>query len=162
MDAIALLKQDHQKVKQLMSDLEKTTERGVKTREELFGKLMAELTVHEKIEEEIFYPAVKERAETKKVEELIAESYEEHHFVDMIAAEITATPFDAEEWGAKFKVMMENIEHHAIEEEEGKLFPKVQRAFSKEELQDLGTRMLELKESAQSAQRDGAAASAKM
>ena len=160
MDAIALLKQDHQKVKKLMSDLEKTTERGVKTREELFGKLMAELTVHEKIEEEIFYPAVKERAESKKVEELIAESYEEHHFVDMIAAEIKTTPFDAEEWGAKFKVMMENVEHHAIEEEEGKLFPKVQRAFSKEELEDLGTRMLELKESAESAQRDGAAASA--
>lgn len=148
MDALTLLKQDHQKVKKLMEEIEKTTERGVKTREELFGKLMAELTVHEKIEEEIFYPAVKERAETKKVEELIAESYEEHHFVDTIAAEIKQTPFDAEEWGAKFKVMMENVEHHAIEEEEGKLFPKVQRAFSKDELADLGTRMLELKESA--------------
>lgn len=152
MDAITLLKQDHVKVKKLMDELEKTTERGVKTREELFGKLMAELTVHEKIEEEIFYPAVKERAESKKVEELIAESYEEHHFVDVVAAEIKRTPYDAEEWGAKFKVMMENIEHHAIEEEEGKLFPKVRRAFSKEELEDLGTRMLELKEATQSAQ----------
>lgn len=149
MDAITLLKEDHQKVKKILDELEKTTERGVKTREELFGKLMAELTVHEKIEEEIFYPAVKERAETKKVEELIAESYEEHHFVDTIAAEIKTTPFDAEEWGAKFKVMKENIEHHAIEEEEGKLFPKVRRAFSKEELEDLGTQMLELKEQSQ-------------
>ena len=153
MDAITLLKQDHQKVKKLMAELEKTTERGVKTREELFGKLMAELTVHERIEEEIFYPAVKERAETKQVQELIAESYEEHHFVDMIAEEIKETPFEAEEWAAKFKVMMENIEHHAIEEEEGKLFPKVQRAFSKAELEDLGARMLELKESAQPAAR---------
>ena len=149
MDAITLLKEDHQKVKKILDELEKTTERGVKTREELFGKLMAELTVHEKIEEEIFYPAVKERAETKKVEELIAESYEEHHFVDMIAAEIKQTPFDAEEWGAKFKVMKENIEHHAIEEEEGNLFPKVRRAFTKEELDDLGTQMLELKEQSQ-------------
>lgn len=152
MDAITLLKQDHQKVKKLMEELEKTTERGVKTREELFAKLLAELTVHEKIEEEVFYPAVKERAETKKVEELIAESYEEHHFVNVVAAEIERTPYDAEEWGAKFKVMMENIEHHAFEEEEGKLFPKVQRAFSKAELEDLGTRMLELKESEQAAQ----------
>jgi len=160
MDAITLLKQDHQKVKKLMSELEKTTERGVKTREELFTKLVAEFTVHEKIEEEIFYPAVKERAETKKVEELIAESYEEHHVVDLVMKELKETPFDAEEWGAKFKVMMENIEHHAIEEEEGKLFPKVQRAFTKEELEDLGTRMLELKESLQTGQRDGAAASA--
>src|SRR5687767_3759591 len=150
MDAIALLKEDHQKVRKILDELEKTTERGVKTREELFGKLMAELTVHEKIEEELFYPAVKERAETKKVEELIAESYEEHHFVDMVAAEIKATPFDAEEWGAKFKVMKENIEHHAIEEEEGKLFPKVRRAFTADELEDLGTQMLELKEQSQS------------
>lgn len=149
MDAITLLKEDHQKVKKILDELEKTTERGLKTREELFGKLMAELTVHEKIEEEIFYPAVKERAESKKVEELIAESYEEHHVVDTIAAEIKQTPFDAEEWGAKFKVMKENIEHHAIEEEEGKLFPKVRRAFSKEELEDLGTQMLELKEQSQ-------------
>lgn len=147
MDAITLLKQDHEKVKKLMDELEKTTERGVKTREELFGKLMQELTVHEKIEEEIFYPAVKERAETKKVEELIAESYEEHHFVDVVAAELKTTPFDAEEWAAKFKVMKENVEHHAIEEEEGKLFPKVKRAFSAEELEDLGTQMLELKQS---------------
>lgn len=152
MDAIQLLKEDHQKVKKILEELEKTTERGVKTREELFGKLMAELTVHEKIEEEIFYPAVKERAESKKVEELIAESYEEHHFVDVVAAEIKRTAYDAEEWGAKFKVMMENIEHHAIEEEEGKLFPKVRRAFTKEELEDLGTRMLELKEAERSAQ----------
>ncbi|MGI8878906.1 MAG: hemerythrin domain-containing protein [Candidatus Limnocylindria bacterium] len=152
MDAITLLKQDHQKVKKLMSEIEKTTERGVKTREELFTKLVAELTVHEKIEEEIFYPAVKERAEAKQVQELIAESYEEHHFVDMIAKEIKETPFEAEEWAAKFKVMMENVEHHAIEEEEEKLFPKVQRAFSKDELEDLGARMLRLKESEQSAQ----------
>ena len=150
MDALTLLKEDHQKVKKILEELEKTTERGVKTREELFGKLMAELTVHEKIEEEIFYPAVKERAESKKVEELIAESYEEHHFVDMVAAEIKQTPFEAEEWGAKFKVMKENIEHHAVEEEEGKLFPKVRRAFSAEELEDLGTQMLELKEQSQS------------
>jgi len=150
MDALTLLKEDHQKVKKILEELEKTTERGAKTRQELFGKLMAELTVHEKIEEEIFYPAVKERAETKKVEELIAESYEEHHFVDTIAAEIKQTPFEAEEWGAKFKVMKENIEHHAIEEEEGKLFPKVRRAFSADELEDLGTQMLELKEQTQS------------
>jgi hemerythrin superfamily protein len=150
MDALTLLKEDHQKVKKILEELEKTTERGAKTRQELFGKLMAELTVHEKIEEEIFYPAVKERAETKKVEELIAESYEEHHFVDMVAAEIKQTPFEAEEWGAKFKVMKENIEHHAVEEEEGKLFPKVRRAFSADELEDLGTQMLELKEQTRS------------
>ena len=64
MDAITLLEQDHQKVKKIMAELEKTTERGVKTREELFTKLVQELVVHEKIEEQIFYPRVKEQATT--------------------------------------------------------------------------------------------------
>jgi hemerythrin superfamily protein len=146
MDALSLLKEDHQKVKKLMGELEKTTERGVKTREELFTKLVNELTVHEKIEEQIFYPRVKEQATTKKVEELIAESYEEHHFVDTVKAELQDTPFEAEEWAAKFKVMKENVEHHAFEEEEEKLFPKVQKIFSKDELEEMGTEMEELKQ----------------
>ena len=146
MDALTLLKQDHQKVKKLMGELEKTTERGVKTREELFTKLVNELTVHEKIEEKIFYPRVKEQATTKKVEEMIAESYEEHHFVDTVKAELQDTPFEAEEWAAKFKVMKENVEHHAFEEEEEKLFPKVQKIFSKDELEEMGTEMEELKQ----------------
>ena len=146
MDALTLLIEDHKKVKKLMSDIEKTTERGVKTREELFTKLLSELTVHEQIEEQIFYPEVKERAKTKKLEDLVTESYEEHHFVDMIKAEIEATPFEAKEWAAKFKVMKENIEHHADEEEEEKMFPKVRQVFDKSELEDMGMRMQELKE----------------
>ncbi len=146
MDALSLLKEDHQKVKKLMGEIEKTTERGTKTREELFTKLVNELTVHEKIEEQIFYPRVKEQATTKKVEEMIAESYEEHHFVDTVKAELEDTPFEAEEWAAKFKVMKENVEHHAFEEEEEKLFPKVQKIFSKDELEEMGTEMEELKQ----------------
>ena len=146
MDAITLLEQDHQKVKKLMGEIEKTTERGVKTRQELFNKLVEEVTIHEKIEEQIFYPEVKEHATSKQLEELVTESYEEHHFVDIVKAEIAKTPFEAEEWAAKFKVMMENIEHHAFEEEEGKMFPKVRRAFKKDELEDMGARMQELKE----------------
>ncbi|HET8568032.1 MAG TPA: hemerythrin domain-containing protein [Candidatus Limnocylindria bacterium] len=145
MDAITLLKREHQTVKKLMDELEKTTERGVKTREQLFTKLVNDLKLHEQIEEQIFYPAVKERAESKKVQELIDESYEEHHFVDVVTEELKDTPLDSEQWSAKFKVMKENVEHHAIEEEEGKLFPKVQRAFSKDELEDLGTEMAELR-----------------
>jgi hemerythrin superfamily protein len=146
MDALSLLTEDHQKVKKLMAEIEKTTERGVKTREALFGKLLTELTIHEQIEEQIFYPEVKEKATTKQLEELVTESYEEHHFVDTVKAEIQDTPFEADEWAAKFKVMKENVEHHAFEEEEGKMFPKVRKAFSKAELEDMGTRMAELKQ----------------
>jgi hemerythrin superfamily protein len=146
MDAVTLLEQDHQKVKKLMAEIEKTTERGVKTREQLFSRLVEELTIHEKIEEQIFYPEVKERATSKQLEDLVLESYEEHHFVDVVKAEIAQTPFESEEWAAKFKVMMENIEHHAFEEEEGEMFPKVRKIFKKAELEDMGTRMAELKD----------------
>jgi hemerythrin superfamily protein len=145
MDALTLLEQDHQKVKKIMAELEKTTERGIKTREELFAKLVKELTVHEKIEEQIFYPRVKEQATTKKLEDIVTESFEEHHFVNVVIAEITETPYDAEEWGAKFSVMMENIEHHAFEEEEGQMFPKVRQIFSKAELEEMGAEMEQLK-----------------
>src|SRR5688500_7092685 len=137
MDAIALLKQDHEEVKKIMEKLDKTTERGVKTREELFTKLKSEMTIHETIEEEIFYPALKEHPKAK---ELVLEGYEEHHVVDLIMGEISQTPYEDETWGAKFSVMKENVEHH-IEEEEGEMFKQARQVFSKSELEELGTRM---------------------
>ena len=137
MDAIQLLKDDHDAMKKLLTELEGTTERGVKTREELFAKVREELTVHEAIEEEIFYPALKEHPKTK---EITLEAFEEHHVVDMVLAEIESVPFDDETWGAKFKVMKENIEHH-IEEEENEMFKQARDAFEKQELEELGARM---------------------
>jgi hypothetical protein len=144
MDAIALLKQDHEEVKKIMEKLDKTTERGVKTREELFTKLKSEMTIHETIEEEIFYPALKEHPKAK---ELVLEGYEEHHVVDLIMGEISQTPYEDETWGAKFSVMKENVEHH-IEEEEGEMFKQARQVFSKSELEELGTRMEQRKETA--------------
>jgi hemerythrin-like domain-containing protein len=137
MDAVAMLKDDHEKVKKILEDLDSTTERGVKTRQELFAKVKQELTVHESIEEEIFYPALKGHPKAK---ELVLEAYEEHHVVDTIMAEIGEVPFEDEAWGAKLTVMKENIEHH-IEEEEGEMFKQARQVFSKEELEDLGARM---------------------
>jgi hemerythrin-like domain-containing protein len=142
MDAVQLLKEDHDKVKKILEDLDSTTERGVKTREELFTKIKRELEVHESIEEEIFYPALKEHPKAK---ELVLEAYEEHHVVDMVMAEIADVPFDDETWGAKCTVMKENVEHH-IEEEEGEMFKQARQVFSKEELEELGVRMQARKE----------------
>ena len=142
MDAIKLLKEDHQKVKGLLEKVDSTTERGVKTREELFGKIKNELTVHEAIEEEIFYPALKEHAKTK---EITLEAYEEHHVVDEIMGEIDQTPFNDERWGAKFTVMKENLEHH-IEEEEDQMFKQAKQVLDEDELDSLGDRMAARKE----------------
>jgi hemerythrin superfamily protein len=142
MDAMSLLKDDHQKVKKLLAELESTTERGVKTREELFTKVKQELVVHEAIEEEIFYPALKEHPKTK---EIALEGYEEHHVVDTVMAEIEGVAYDDEKWGAKFSVMKENLEHH-IEEEEGEMFKQARQVFDQDELTQLGESMKARKE----------------
>jgi hemerythrin-like domain-containing protein len=142
MDAIGLLKDDHEKMKGLLNELDATTERGTTTRERLFTKVREELTIHEAIEEEIFYPALKEHP---KAREIVLEAYEEHGVVDMVIAEIEGVPFDDETWAAKFTVMKENIEHH-IEEEEKEMFKQARDVFSKEELQELGGRMTARKE----------------
>jgi hemerythrin-like domain-containing protein len=145
MDAIAMLKADHDKVKRLLDELETTTERGVKTRAELFSTIKGELTIHELIEEEIFYPALKSHP---KAVDIVLEGYEEHHVVDLLMGELEDLDVADENWGAKAMVMKENIEHH-IEEEEGEMFPKARQVFDRQELEDLGTRMAERKESAQ-------------
>lgn len=137
MDALQLLKTDHDAVKKLLEQGDATTERGVKARTELFATIKQELNVHETIEEEIFYPALKEHP---KAREIVLEGYEEHHVVDTIMGELEQTPVDDEKWGAKFTVMKENIEHH-IEEEEGEMFQKARQVFDAQELRDLGARM---------------------
>ena len=136
-NAIELLEEDHKKVKKLLEKGDDTTENAVKTRTELFAKIKTEMEVHEAIEEEIFYPALKEHPKAK---EIVLEGYEEHHVVDQIMGELGETSVEDERWGAKFSVMKENIEHH-IEEEEDDMFKKARDVFSKEELDELGERM---------------------
>jgi hemerythrin-like domain-containing protein len=145
MDAITMLKADHDKVKKLLSELEPTTERGVKTRAELFATIKGELTIHEVIEEEIFYPALKAHPKAK---DIVLEGYQEHHVVDLLMGELEDLDVADETWGPKALVMQENIEHH-IEEEEGEMFPKARQVFDRQELEDLGARMAARKESAQ-------------
>jgi hemerythrin-like domain-containing protein len=144
LDALSLLKTDHDKVKKLLAELESTTERGVKTREELFATIKGELTVHEVIEEEIFYPELKAHPKAK---EIVLEGIEEHDVVNSLMGQLEDLPVDDETWGPKAKVMKENIEHH-IEEEEGEMFSKARQVFDASELADLGERMAQRKQSA--------------
>jgi predicted DNA-binding protein len=144
MDAITMLKEDHDKVKGLLAQLESTTERGVKTRQELFATIKGELTVHEIVEEEIFYPELKAHP---KAGDIVLEGYEEHHVVDLLMGELEGLDVSDETWGAKATVMKENVEHH-IEEEEGEMFAKARQVFERAELVDLGERMAARKKSA--------------
>jgi len=145
MDALTLLKDDHDKVKGLLDKLDKTTERAEVTRTEGLQALKQELTIHETIEEEILYPALKEFAKTR---DIALEAYEEHHVVDTVLAELDQTPVDDEAWAAKLTVMKENLEHH-IEEEEEEMFKQARQVMDEGELSELGDRMAARKEELQ-------------
>jgi predicted DNA-binding protein len=144
MNALSMLEADHIKVKRLLAELESTTERGVKTRAELFATIKGELTLHEIVEEEIFYPALKAHP---KATDIVLEGYQEHHVVDLLMGELEQLDVADETWGPKATVMRENIEHH-IEEEEGEMFPAARQVFDRSELESLGERMTARKESA--------------
>ena len=137
MDAFNLLKSDHEKVAGILEKLEGTTERALKTREELFTQLKTELDIHAGIEEKIFYPVLEKAEESR---DITLEAFEEHRLVKQLLGELEAEVKDDEKWTAKFTVLKEQIEHH-VEEEEGEMFKKARKVLSKEEIEELGARM---------------------
>jgi hemerythrin-like domain-containing protein len=145
-DAIALLKEDHKKVRALLGELEETSARAVAKREELLKTIERELKVHAKIEEEIFYPAFREAAEKQDDKKLYYEALEEHHVVDTVLAELKEAVPASEEFAAKAKVLKDLVEHHA-EEEETEMFPRARKLMSREELVALHERLAEAKTS---------------
>lgn len=142
MNAFTLLKADHKKVAGILEKIDSTTERGVKTREELFTQLKTELDVHTRIEETIFYPELEKADETR---DITLEAFEEHRLVKQLLGELQAMDKSDEQWTAKFTVLKEQIEHH-VEEEEGDMFPKARKVLSEEQAETLGTRLEEAKE----------------
>lgn len=140
-DPIVLLETDHRRFENLLKQGEETTARAVKHRTRLLETLTAELNLHELIEEKILYPALEPHAEAN---EIVLEGYEEHHVADLVVKELHEMARDDERWGAKFKVLKENIEHH-IEEEERRMFRIARAVLSRDELDDLGRRMKALK-----------------
>jgi iron-sulfur cluster repair protein YtfE (RIC family) len=138
MDALELLTADHNRVRGLFTRFQAAEGENDAQAARLAAKIFEELEVHTKIEEEIFYPAVTKLNE--EIHELITEGLEEHHVVDNVMAEVKAlTPSD-EEWAAKMKVLIENVEHHA-EEEEQEMFPKVRKAMGSDARAELGQQL---------------------
>jgi len=136
MDAIELLKEDHEKVEKIFSAMEKD-----ENRQKMFPELDRELSVHAEIEETIFYPAAREAEPTR---DLVLESIEEHKQIKMVLADLEQTDMTTDVWGAALKVLKEDVMHH-VGEEEDELFPKVRKVLSKQQLEDLGIRMEQLK-----------------
>jgi hemerythrin-like domain-containing protein len=145
MDAIALLTQDHKKVKKMFKDFDKLKEEGDSAEKEaLVKEICAELTVHAEIEEELFYPTVRKAIDD---DDMMNEAEVEHASAkDLIEQLLSMDPED-EMYDAKVTVLGEYIDHH-VEEEQNEMFPKAKKA--KIDLEALGEELAELKETKQS------------
>ncbi len=135
MDALTLLKDDHDKLKKLLKEGEK--KESVQDRRSSLTEIAHEFRVHEKIEEEIFYPALKEHPRAR---DIVLEGYQEHHVVDVLLRELEGMPPSDERWAAKLKVLVENVEHH-IEEEEDDMFKKAKKIFDGDQLEEMAAAM---------------------
>ncbi len=141
MNAIELLKADHDKVRGLFEQLTSTTSRGEKTRMQLLEKIRLELDVHTQIEEEIFYPAFREAAQEADDKEMIFEALEEHRAAgELVLPDLLETEVASETFGGRAKVLKDLVEHHA-EEEEKEMFKRARQLFDKDRLAELGEQM---------------------
>jgi len=135
MDAIALLKNDHADVEKLFQAYEALGERAYKGKEKAAQRIIAALSVHAEIEEQVFYPTV--RAEVEGTKDDVLESIEEHHVAKWVLQEISDLDPRDERYDAKVTVLIENVRHH-VKEEEKDLFPKVRKALSRSRLNEIG------------------------
>lgn len=146
MKATEILKRDHERVKKLFKDLEAQADRGASLKEELFAEIRAELTIHAEVEEKIFYPAIESLDDFHDARSRIEEAYEEHRIVKTLLDEISKLDVSDEKFNARVKVLRENVEHHAGEEEKEifPLFRKLEKNVQQEVSEDLRIRKEEL------------------
>ncbi|HUR98821.1 MAG TPA: hemerythrin domain-containing protein [Pyrinomonadaceae bacterium] len=136
MNAIELLKEDHDTVDQLFQKVKASPDGDHK---DLFEQIKMELDVHTHIEETIFYPKLQEEGD-EELKDIVLEGIEEHRQAKMFLRELAALSDDSEKFAPKLKVLMEDIEHH-VQEEEGEMFKMVEEQFEGAVLEELGAQM---------------------
>jgi hemerythrin superfamily protein len=136
MNALDLLKEQHEEVSKLFKKFEKLKEGSDMEKRELFIQIADRLSAHATIEEQYFYPSIK----TDKTEDFIREAVEEHLGVKRIIADLLDMQPSDENYDAKMKVLMENVEHH-VEEEEEEMFKLVRKVLDDDQLLALGVQM---------------------
>lgn len=145
MDAITLLKKDHQAVEKLFKRFEATSDRALVERRTIVDQIIEALSQHAAIEEQLFYPVT--RATVDEIDDVVLESLEEHHVVKWLLDELEHMDPAEERFKAKVTVLIENVRHH-VEEEEGEYFPKVRSELGRNDLADLGDAMAEARKTA--------------
>ena len=144
-DAIVMLKNDHKEIRTLFRQFQEAGEGATARKGKLVDQILEALTVHTYLENECLYPET--RRLLPDLEDDVLESYEEHHVADVLCMELATMSPDDERFTAKTTVLIESVTHH-IEEEEQDWFPKVRAGLGRKQLQELGARMLELRDKA--------------
>lgn len=154
-DILKTLRSEHDELRGLFAQINETTDRAKKTRTELLAKVEQGLLPHAKWEEDVFYPALRERAD-RDGKKAIAEAYLEHHAVEaVVIPEVKSSAVDTPEFAGAAKVFGEQIDHHASEEE-STVFKLARQLFSVEELAQFDADYAEWKSSAAGAAAVGA------
>ena len=138
-DAIAMLKADHQRVRDLFSQYEATNNQA--TKRTLAAQVFMELETHAQLEENIFYPAVNEG--TDEGPDLVKDSVQDHETVHQLIQELQGMAHDTDAFDAKFQELIRNVEHH-VEEEESEMFPLAEQELA-EDLDEMSEEMQEMK-----------------
>ena len=136
MNAIELLKEDHDRVDKLFQTVKADEDADHR---DTFEQIKAELEVHTHIEETIFYPKLRDEGD-EELKKITLEGVEEHHQAKIFLRELSSLADDSEKFQPKLKVLMEDISHH-VQEEEGEMFPMVKEQFDEFTLQELGKEM---------------------
>jgi hemerythrin superfamily protein len=136
--AIQLIRRDHKKVEGLFDKFERAKTTNAKAR--VCEQTIQELEIHAKLEEEIFYPAVRKHVGE---EELLEEAKQEHEQAKEIMRELKKMRPEDGQFEEKFSELVEGVKHH-VEEEEGEMLPKVED--SDMDLTDIGEQMTERRE----------------
>ena len=140
LNAIELLKADHASVKKAFKEFEKMDHTDTATLQELVSTVCNDLKVHTTIEEEIFYPAVREAIDDQ---DLMNEAQVEHDSAKALIKQLEGMKADDPQFVANFAVLAEQIEHH-VREEETEMFPQAKKR--KLDLESLGEKMMARKE----------------
>ena len=145
MDAIAMLREDHRNVERLFKRFEKAGPDAHKAKRDVVDRIIEELSVHAAIEEQVFYPNVREAV--SEVEDSVLESLEEHHIVKWTLSELEGLPPDHERFEPKVTVLIESVRHH-VDEEEQEMFPIVRKALGRKRLGEIGEAMAKARKTA--------------
>ena len=135
--ATTLLEKQHREVEQSFKTALGTED--PKARRSAMEDILRQLSLHTKLEETIFYPAV-QAIDTEKAKDMVLEAYEEHHVVKMILKELPKVDPSADNFEAKMTVLKEMVEHH-VEEEEKEMFPMAERQLGPERSRELAEAM---------------------